>query len=136
MGRVAGIHIVDVHIVVRDDGLLRVLLRLLGAEGPVDMGLARVVIDDVVLDHQKGCRRQDHHHQHHRQRDLLAALAAPAAIVMIPFGHGQGWISSSRPTRRAWRPPSNSVVRNTSVIFLARLGPMIPAPMASTLALL
>ena len=133
MGRVAVIHIVDVHIVLRHRrrGVV-VRLRLILAERPLDVGLSGVIINDVILDHQKRRCRQDHQHQHHRQQPLLTTAAAP--VVMIPFGHSQGWMLSSRPTRRAWRPPSNSVVRNTSVIFLARLGPIMPAPMASTLA--
>ena len=43
-------------------------------------------------------------------------------------------MSIIRPTRRAWRPPSNWVFRNTSTMRSAMLGPMIPAPMASMLA--
>ena len=43
-------------------------------------------------------------------------------------------ISVMSPTRRAWRPPSNSVVRKASTMRSARLGPTIPAPMASMLA--
>ena len=39
-------------------------------------------------------------------------------------------------TRRAGRPPSKSVVKNTSTMRSARLGPIIPAPIAIALMLL
>ena len=37
-------------------------------------------------------------------------------------------------TRRAWRPPSNSVVRKVRTISSAITGPMVRAPMATMLA--
>ena len=101
MRRIAVVHIVNVHIAVRYGRVLCVRLGIFFAKGPLHMGFSCVVIDDIVLQHQEGRRRQNHHGQRCGQRDLLAALTPPAAVVMISLSHTQGWILSSRPTRRA-----------------------------------
>ena len=62
MRRVAVVHIVNVHIAVRYGRVLCVRLGIFFAKGPLHMGFPCVVIDDIILQHQKSRCRQDHHH--------------------------------------------------------------------------